>query len=490
MYALLAGLAFAASGHQADLISSVKDALHADGPVWKSTLLTGKATYYSEPGTFSIQFQPDQKFLQLIKGPLGESYGYDGNDYWEADRSGATRVLHFEDVDQQQAFLLVQSDAWLNPPAGVTVAADGDNIDITLASGLKEKLAIDPQTHLPTVATYTLSAGDISIKLSDWRPAGDEKIPFKTEITTGGLTDTFEGDTASEAPAPNYGVPQWVPTDVSFDTSIPSAIETKKVTSGHIIVHPMIDGQDVGWFILDSGADITVIDPAVADKLGLPKVGALPLVGVGGVVQEPFRTISEMKLGPMTLKDVDCAELDLSFFQKAVGVPVAGIVGFDAFRRSIISVDLNTPAVSVYNPATFTLSKGTWTPAVLSTGNIAVQAKMEGDRVGWYRLDTGANGTVAFHAPYVEKEHLLDNRKVEDAQEAGAGGTTAGKYGQIAWFELGGHRFDNPGVIFSQATVGAFDDRYLAGNIGQDFMSPFTVYFDFGTPRVALVPNN
>lgn len=488
MHALIAGLALFAPLSHADLVATVREALRVDAPAWPSTVLTGKASYYSEQHTFSIQFQPNGKYVQSIKGPLGESYGYDGIDYWEADRSGAPHILHFEDVDLQQAFILVQSDAWLNPPPGVTVTSGSDSIRIKLPSGLEETLTIDPETHLPTQATYTASPGPITIKLSDWRPAGALKIPFKTEITMGGLTDTFIGEEAKQGAAISYTLPKWTPKDISFDPAIPALLESQKLRSGHIIVHPLVNGKDVGWFILDSGADIMVIDPKVADGLKLPKVGLIPLVGVGGVIQEPFRTIKELKLGPATLRDTQCAELDLSVFKQAFGIEVAGIVGFDLFRRSIISVDIDKPAISLYTPDSFKLPTGSWTNTRFSTGNIAMQAKMEGDRVGWYRIDTGANGTVQFHAPYVQKEHLLEGRDTVEAQEAGAGGTSMARFGKIEWFELGGHRFENPNAIFSEATIGAFNDHYLAGNIGQEFLAPFVVYFDFGGSRIALVP--
>jgi hypothetical protein len=490
MHPLLAGVALLAQPSHVDLVASVRDALHVGGPAWSSTLLSGKARYYGEDHTFTLQFDGDNKFLQRISGPLGETYGFDGSKYWEADRSGAPRYLDFEDQDVQQAFILVQNNGWLNPPPGVTVTTQGDSVHIRLASGLEETLAIDPSTHLPTAATYTISPGQLTIKLSDWRPAGEWKIPFKTEITAGGLTDTFTADTAKEVPPGNYSLPDWTPNNVAFDAAISPDIPTKKLPSGHIIVHPLINGQDVGWFVLDSGADIMVIDPTIADNLHLPKVGELPLVGVGGVITEPFRTVGEMKLGPMTLKDTQFAELDLSMFKKAFGVEVSGIVGFDMFRRSVVKVDLTKPSVAIFDPAHFSLREGAWTSAKFSTGNIAIQAKMEGERLAWYRIDTGANGTVQFHTPYVAREHLLQDRPVVEAQEAGAGGTSEAKFGKIAWFELAGHRFESPDAVFSQATIGAFNDQYLAGNIGQEFLDPFTIYFDFGGSRVALVPKS
>jgi hypothetical protein len=488
MNSLIAGLLLFAPVAQDDLIANVREALRSEGPAWKSTVLTGKSRYYGEQGTFTLQFEPEGKFVQTVTGPLGESYGSDGKNYWEADRSGATRFLNFADVDTQQAFFLVQTNSWLSPPAGVKVTSDANTVRITLASGLEEVLSIDPVTHLPSTATYAMSSGDVTIKLSDWRPAGEWKIPFKTEITMGGLTDKFEAESAKEGAEIDYSIPKWTPSDVTFDPSKAALLESKKLQTGHIVVHPLVNGKDVGWFVLDSGADIMVIDPAVADGLALPKIGELALVGVGGVIQESFRTVDEFKLGSMSLKDMQCAELDLSVFKKMFGIEVAGIVGYDVFRRTIIGVDLNRPVVTLHDPAKFTLARGTWTSTMFSAGNIVVEAKMEGDRVGWYRLDTGANGTVQFHAPYVVKERLLDNRQVYHSEHAGAGGKSSGKAGTIEWFELAGHRFEKPEAAFSQATVGAFNDRYLAGNIGQDFMKPFTMYFDFGGSRVAFVP--
>jgi len=491
MLPFIAGLAIALPSVHKDLVADVRNALYVGGTAWKSTLFTGKATYYGEPSTFSFQFEPGGKFLQSVKGPLGESYGSDGTTYWQTDRTGAPRILHFEDQDLQQAFLIVQTNGWINPPEGVMVSSEGNTIHVTLPTGLQEDLDIDPATHLPTVATFDASPGKIKIELSDWRPAGEWKMPYRTQVTTGGLTDTFQAESAKEAASPDYSVPQWTTNNISFDPTASNVLEAKKLSTGHIIVHPLINGKDVGWFILDSGADIVVIDPAIADALKLPKVGMLPLVGVGGVIQEPFRTVSQLKLGPATLSNTQCAELDLSVFRRVFGINVAGIIGFDLFRRSIISVDFDKTAVSLYDPTKFTLPSGAeWIETQFSTGNIALQAKMEGDRTGWYRLDTGAMGTVQFHSPYVKKEHLLEGRETVITQEAGAGGTSEARAGRIAWFELAGHRFENPEAVFSQATIGAFNDRYLAGNIGQDFMKPFTVYFDFGGSRVALVPKN
>lgn len=496
MYAFIAGLALLfphASATPNDLIADVRKALTVEGAGWSSTVLSGQATYYGVACPFTIQFDKDGKFLQVMKGPLGESYGYDGKQFWEADRSGAPRILNFEDVDVQEATMVLQTGQWLDPDSGIKLAADGYNIHLTLPSGFEETVAINSSNDLPTSATFIASPGEITVGLADWKPAGNRLIPYKTTITEGGLTDTFAGDTAKESKPGDYALPSWTPSNITFDPAKPASIEAKKLITGHIIVHPLVNGKDVGWFILDSGADIMVIDPKVADKLNLPKIGELPLVGVGGIVKESFRPVDKFELGPATLTNTEFSEFDLGEIGKALNIDLAGIVGFDFFRRSIVSVDLDKPAVSIFNPNSYKLSDGGWTQLKFDTGNPAVQATVKSDNrdiTDWYRLDTGASGTVQFHAPFVKKQHLLDNRQTEAMANMGAGGSSDARAGKIDAFELAGHKFDNPSVSFSQATVGAFADNYLAGNIGQEFMKPFTVIFDFGGSRVALVPKS
>ena len=90
-------------------------------------------------------------------------------------------------------------------------------------------------------------------------------------------------------------------------------------------------------------------------------------------------------------------------------------------------------------------------------------------------------GNVVFHAA-VSELHLLKGRKVSRMKI----GPSKVAMGKVAWFELAGHRFENPDVVFAIDRQGPFGDEYVEGNIGVDFLKPFRLVLDFPNRRVAF----
>ncbi|HWA82051.1 MAG TPA: retroviral-like aspartic protease family protein [Fimbriimonadaceae bacterium] len=474
------------------VLDHVREALAiAGGSTWKETRLAGKASYYGVEHSYSMVYEPDGRYLQVFKGPLGETYGYDGTTFWEINFSRTVEKLDFEDRDRQHLIGLLLTSGWIDPKAPVTVTETGNTLHMKLSGADQEEtVEVDPATWLPTLATIPDSAGNLTIKLGNWKDAGDRKIPTHLEITDGGLTDTVDADQveASEPGATTFSIPDWHPDDVSFDASKPAAVETKKAISGHILVHPMLNGQDAGWFILDSGAEVTVIDKTTADNLKLKAIGEEPLTGVGGTVKSSFRLLDELTLGPAKLKNLVLSDLDLSPIGQALGIKLGGVLGADFLRRSVVGIDLGMPTVDVYSRDTYTLPSGSWLPVRFSTGNPTVEAAVDGAPKAWYRFDTGADGSVVFHSAFVKKNKMLEGKETRPAGTGGVGGMITARSGIVKWFELGGHRFQNPRVLFSTAEQGAFAEHYLGGNIGHDFMKPFKVVLDFSGYRLALIP--
>jgi hypothetical protein len=191
----------------------------------------------------------------------------------------------------------------------------------------------------------------------------------------------------------------------------------------------------------------------------------------------------------MTVDHPIFVALDLKALSNIFGVKLSGIVGYDLFRRSVISVDMKSKTVLVQDPKTYTLKSGDWVALLLSNSHPIVTAKFEGNREGMFRLDTGANGTVTFNGPATEKLKLLEGRDVKDISLGGVGGSEKAKVGKVDYFELAGHRFDKPTVTFALSKTGPLGDKTLTGNLGQDFLMPFTIIFDYTHERIAFTPS-
>jgi hypothetical protein len=86
-------------------------------------------------------------------------------------------------------------------------------------------------------------------------------------------------------------------------------------------------------FIIDTGAVPSVVDQRVARKLGL--AGRAEQLSVFNRNLEAQRVVlPDLALGPLRARSVDVRVTDLSAFERALGVPIAGMIGLDVLGSS------------------------------------------------------------------------------------------------------------------------------------------------------------
>jgi hypothetical protein len=141
---------------------------------------------------------------------------------------------------------------------------------------------------------------------------------------------------------------------VSFAPGVAPEVVIERARSSHVLVRPLIDGVDVGPFILDTGASGLVITKAAAAKLAdCASFGEVFVSGVSGKVPCRFRRASHMTLGPIVIDQPVFMEMALGGIVSGSVEPVAGIVGFDAFKSAIVEVGPGGAPVRIYDPRTF-----------------------------------------------------------------------------------------------------------------------------------------
>jgi hypothetical protein len=503
---LVAALAPAAAAAQnvptaAEVLARVRGAVgygrlhgHSNG-----VAVEGTARYRGLDTKFSLLFTPDGRFRTEVAGPLGGVTGFDGAAGWEVDSTGMPRVLEFQDLELAQLDAWVYSSRWMAEDSPFAISLDASKTDdkqvalkLNLKQGVLEAtIFVDRATWLPKTVRRRGSGGEEVMELGDYRDVMGFRFPHRFTRSVGGVTNAYEVRTVAAAPAGSLARFERVttrPNDARWDNAVAPSVEVRRARSGHMLVRPLVNGKEIGWFILDSGASAMVIDPKAADRLGLPALGEVIAVGAAGTVKARFRQGETFQLGPLTVNGTRYMEFDLEFLSRAFGVPVGGICGRDFFARAVVEIDITDESVAVHDPARYKLEGAGWQELYFSGRIPAVRARFEGGREGLFRLDTGSGWTVSFHAPAVESLKLLAGRETRETHSGGVGGSAASRAGRLTWFELGGRRFEGVEVEFTGVREGAFSDVYTMGNIGAGLLREFRVIFDYGNKRAAFAP--
>jgi hypothetical protein len=461
-------------------------------------VIRGHSTEPESPGEYTLQFTADGRYLRKLDGPLSEMHGYNGSVCWKIDRSGIFRTLELFDRDRCQLLLGIQTGQWLaylDAKLAAVASQGGDSRTVVLdvkQGRLAARLYVDRATWLPTKLTWPEISGDFVWRFSGYRNDLGWKVPAKIVMTADGNADgSYEIRSLSHSSASPavYDPSGGKGGDVHFSPQAPTRIEVKRAVTGHVLVHPQVDGLDLGWFVFDTGAGgSTILDDAAAARLKLTTLAKNTVTGVNGTVAGSLARAHSLEIGPLTIDEPILQRMDLAPLQRFLGKEVIGIIGYDLLSRCVAEINLAENAIQIHDPRSYQLAGGQWQKLFFSEDLPLVSAKFEGGE-GLFRIDVGASGAAAsnvvFHAATVADLKLLDGRKVRRAQL----GVTRVALGKLAWFELAGHRFENPRVLFALDRRGPLGrDLYAAGNMGVKFLEPFRIVLDYQRTRVAFVP--
>jgi predicted aspartyl protease len=169
------------------------------------------------------------------------------------------------------------------------------------------------------------------------------------------------------------------------------AIPTRIDRIGRIVIPIMVNGHGPFQFVLDTGANATVISPHLAATLGLSVDATLSVVmnGVTGTTTVPTVKIEQIETRGLQMQGQRLAVSDAS------GVGTDGVLGVDALKDRSVVVNFNEDQVELFNAREHhpsdTLAR---VPARLRLGNLLIVDAVVGTHKVKAVIDTGGQRTL------------------------------------------------------------------------------------------------
>jgi hypothetical protein len=140
-------------------------------------------------------------------------------------------------------------------------------------------------------------------------------------------------------------------------------------------------------FLLDTGAEVSVVNLATAKRLGLTLGPRVSVRGVRTSMKGHWPQTIRATANNVVLPSAYLA-LDLSQLGRACERPVDGLIGADFFRNRIVQIDFAAQKIRLLTSGGTRPSADSVPLDVRSCG-IRVQVGVNGGKPQWLRLDTG-----------------------------------------------------------------------------------------------------
>ena len=253
------------------------------------------------------------------------------------------------------------------------------------------------------------------------------------------------------------------------------------------------------WFILDTGAQPTIVDANVAAALGLKVREAGSTTGAGthslrqGRTQDVALRVGGVALGPM---EVRVSEID-SLLAPSQGRAAPGIVGSRFFMEHVVEIDFGAALVRVHEPTSWHYDgDGIVLPLTLDNGVPVIRGQMmtpDGAVLPMRLLvDLGAKSTLLVAEPFIRSNELMTRfpKSVTSPLGAGVGGATRYAFTRIPRLALGsgGRALSTDSLVAGLSVGGTLRSTWYDALLGADFLRRFRVIFDCPHHQLVLEP--
>ena len=245
---------------------------------------------------------------------------------------------------------------------------------------------------------------------------------------------------------------------------------------GHrIFFNGSVNGTETAM-MLDSGASATVLDDDFAAKIGLAKGETVSVQGASGSVPGRLERATTIRVGGMTLNGADVMVIDLDPVARAIGRPIPVVLGRDAMKASVMTIDFPSRTIAFADRAGAAAPLGA-TRIPLQDGDHlrSVPVTIGADQPIQATLDIGNGGSLLLANAYWKDKPALASLRFAETQTGGVGGVKTARRVVLPEITFAGQKLTNvPAVLNTDPTALPTS----GGNVGIELLKPFVVTID------------
>ena len=196
----------------------------------------------------------------------------------------------------------------------------------------------------------------------------------------------------------------------------PVAVPFKLYQDYLIVVQGALGTLDRMNFLIDTGASPTKVDPRIADKLGLTASAPHTLALFNQNLDVAQVVLPSLKLGPIRAETLPGVIVDLSHFEKILGVRIDAVIGFDVLSLSSFSIDYRAKKI-VFGPVEPSAQS---VPFETGPPVLTVELHIEDEPLRLL-IDTGAAELVLFQCSLPDRLRRLQSSDPKRSFFNGAG---------------------------------------------------------------------
>jgi hypothetical protein len=422
------------------------------------------------------------------------------------DWNGFVRDLQGKELSRLQTEIFEKRAIVFGPPVQLPEASVAQSDDkktyllrTTPVGGVAMRWYIDATTWLPVKSVRSGDDTEITTTYSQWSETGGMLTPGQTTVSETDKPDYQCQQTSlrfeKKVPRKVFNAPEPGLWDVKLAPdalSIPFTME-----SAHIVFQVGVNGSKPVGFLLDTGSDENVINTPWLAEFGLKTYAKTAATGGGGTAEYDYAAGATFTTPGVELRNQHVAVMDQTGLERALGVPLGGLLGYDFISRFVVEIDYQKNLITLHDPRTWNYRGNGYVVPVTFDGGIpftnGVISIKNKTIPGFFVLDFGAQETMTLTSPFVKANDLVSLAQTNAFVNRPSGlenqfFSQNNVRGRIDKVELGKLVEQSIPVNMSVNTKGAYAGENFSGTIGETIFRRYHVFLDYARNRVIFEP--